>query len=253
MTDKPKYEVLRQFEDDDELMTALQHGSIDDKRHALLNISYGEGDGEEVFELFLNYINHPELRLTVYLCIDNFLETCRSYPLLKILPTIISGLDNEEHFIRVHCQSALENLVSPGKITEEELSFNSFQIQFDKTLLPEYLNSLEDEKIIIGLLYTVHQPHKDEELFEILNQQLVKKIKSVTCIVGEIIDKKLWSVIEQINGLQEISLTSYKNAMEIGLNASRATWVYDRFDEIQELAGQQMKTLRPDIVDQSDV
>ena len=250
MTDQPKYEVLRQFEDDNELMTALQTGSLDDKRHALLNISYGDGNGQVVFDLFLNYINDPELKFTAYLCIDNFLETCRSYPLLKILPTIIAGLDDEEQFIRGHCQSALENLVSPGKVTDEDISFNSFQIQFDDTLVSEYLNSLEDEKIIVGLLYTFYQPHKDNELFELLNQQLTKKSKSVTCIIGQIIDTKLWSIIEQINGLEEISLASYRSAIEIGIRG-KATWVYDRFDEMQELASQQMKTLKPDTGDQN--
>ncbi|MCX6319706.1 MAG: hypothetical protein NTW29_20675 [Bacteroidetes bacterium] len=250
MTDQPKYEFLRQFEDDNELMTALQTGSLDDKRHALLNISYSDGNGEVVFDLFLNYINDPELKFTSYLCIDNFLETCRSYPLMKILPSIIAGLDNEEQFIRGHCQSALENLVRPGKITDEDLSFNSFQIKFDNALVSEYLNSLENEKIIVGLLYIFYQPHKDEELFEILNQQLIKKIKSVTCIIGQIIDTKLWSIIEQISGLEEISLASYKSAIEIGIGG-KATWVYDRFDEMQELASQHMKTLKPDTDDQN--
>ena len=250
MTDKPKYEVLRQFEDDDELMTALRSGSLDDRRHALLNISYGDGSGEVVFDMFLSYINDPELKFTAYLCIDNFLETCRNYPLLKILPTIIAGLGNEEQFIRGHCQSALENLISPGKITDEDLSFNSFQVQFDNTLVSEYLNSLEDEKIIVGLLYTFYQPHKENELFELLNQQLAKKIKSVTCIIGQIIDTKLWSIIEQISELEEISLASYKSAIEIGMGG-KATWVYDRYDEMQELASRQMKTLKPDPDDQN--
>jgi len=39
--------------------------------------------------------------------------------------------------------------------------------------------------------------------------------------------------------------------MEIGLNGSKATWVYDRFDEMQELARQQMKTLKPDTNEQN--
>ena len=141
-------------------------------------------------------------------------------------------------------------MVSPGKITDEDLSFNSFQIRFDNGLVSEYLNSLDNEEIIVGLLYIFYQPHKDEELFEILNQQLTKKIKSVTCIIGQIIDTKLWSIIEQISGLQEISLASYKSAIEIGIGG-KATWVYDRFDEMQELASQQMKTLKPDTDDQN--
>ena len=250
MTDQPKYEVLRQFADDNELIAALQTGNFEDKKHALLNISYGDGNGEIIFDLFLNYVNDPELKFIAYLCIDNFLETCRSYPLMKILPTIIAGLDSEEQFIRGHCQSALENLVSPGKIADEDLSFNSFQIQLDNSLVTEYLNSLDDKKIIIGLLYTFYQPHKDEELFEMLKQQLTKKIKSVSCVIGQIIDTKLWSVIEQISGLEEISLASYKSAIELRLGG-KATWAYDRFDEMQELASQQMKILKPDTDDQN--
>lgn len=250
MTDQPKYEVLRNFADDNELIAALRTGNLEDKKHALLNISYGDGNGEVVFDLFLSYISDPELKFIAYLCIDNFLETCRSYPLAKILPTIIAGLDNEEQFIRGHCQCALENLISPRKITGEDLSFNSFLIQFDNALVSEYLNSLEDEKIIVGLLYVFYLPHKDEELFEILNQQLTKKIKSVTCIIGQIIDTKLWNVIEQISGLEEISLASYKSAVQIGLGG-KATWVYDRFDEIQELARQQMKILKSNLDDQN--
>lgn len=250
MTHEPKYEVLRQFEDDDELMTALKTGTPDIKRHALLNISYGNGEGEVVFDLFLNYVNDPELKFTAYQCIVNFLETCRSYPLLKILPVIIAGMGNEDPFIRMQCEQALENFVSPGKITDEELNFNSFQIRFDDTLVSDHLNSLDEKKIIVGLLYFFHQPHKDEVLFEILNQQLSKKIKAVTCLVGKIIDSKLWSIIEKMNGLEEISLASYRSAVEMGLTG-KATWVYDRFDEIQELGRQQMKTLKPATNDQN--
>jgi hypothetical protein len=245
VTDKPKYEVLRQFTDDNELMTALQTGNFEDKKHALLNISYGDGNGEVVFDLFLSYINEPELEFIAYLCIKNFLETCRSYPLLKILPTIIAGLNNDEQAIRIDCESALGNLVRPGKMTGEDLNFKSFQIQFNNILLPEYLNSFEDEKIIIGLLYVFYQPHNDEELFQLLSQQLIRKIKSVTCIIGQIVDTKLSNVIEKISGLEDISLASYKNSVEIDLTG-QATWVYDRFDEMQELARQQMKTLKPD-------
>ena len=58
-------------------------------------------------------------------------------------------------------------------------------------------------------------------------------------------DTKLWRIIEQINGLEEISITSYQAALAVGLN-SKATWVYDRYDEMQKLAKEQMKRLKPD-------
>ncbi|HWJ26918.1 MAG TPA: hypothetical protein VNS32_10280 [Flavisolibacter sp.] len=245
MSGDPQYEKIKQFADNHELMLALQTGSITDKRHALLNIAYSDSEGEAALDLFLAYLKDPELKNVAYLSIDMFLETCRSYPLLKILPVLIAGIDNEEKFISSHCASALENLVSPGKITDEKLTFSSFRLDFDVKNLQDYLNSSDPQQIIIALLYLYHHPYKDEELFQILSEQLKKNNKAVTCIVGEILDTKLYSIIDQINGLEEISLSSYQNAIALGLK-SKATWAYDRFDEMQELAKEQMNRLKPD-------
>ncbi|RZL06894.1 MAG: hypothetical protein EOO89_23840 [Pedobacter sp.] len=245
MSDNPQYEVLRQFADDSELLQALQTGDYDDKKHALLNVAYSDSEGEAALDLFLTYLKDTELKYVAYLSINMFLETCRSYPLLKVLPVLITGVDNEEQYISSHCASALENLVSPGKITEEKLTFNSFRLDFSDQLLPDYLNSSDPQQIIIALLYLFHHPHEDQELFQILNEQLTKKNKAVTCVIGEIIDTKLWSIVEQINGLEEISLASYQAAIRVGLK-SKATWVHDRFDEIHELAKEQMNKLKPD-------
>ncbi|WP_276500389.1 hypothetical protein [Terrimonas pollutisoli] len=245
MSDKPQYEVLKQFADNSELLQALQTGNYDDKKHALLNIAYSDSEGEAALDLFLTYLKDPELKYVAYLSINMFLETCRSYPLFKILPVLITGIGNEEQYISSRCASSLENLISPGKITDETLTFSSFGLDFNNQLLPDYLNSSDPQQIIIALLYLFHHPHKDQELFQILNDQLTKNNKAVTCIIGEIIDTKLWSIIEQINGLEEISLTSYQSAIAAGLK-SKATWVYDRFDEMQELAKEQMNKLKPD-------
>ena len=112
MSDNPQYEVLRQFADDGELLQALQTGNYDDKKHALLNVAYSDSEGEAALDLFLSYLKDPELKYVAYLSINMFLETCRSYPLLKVLPVLIIGVDNEEQYISSHCASALENLVS---------------------------------------------------------------------------------------------------------------------------------------------
>ena len=169
MSGDPQYEKIKQFADNHELMLALQTGSITDKRHALLNIAYSDSEGEAALDLFLAYLKDPELKNVAYLSIDMFLETCRSYPLLKILPVLIAGIDNEEKFISSHCASALENLVSPGKITDEKLTFSSFRLDFDVKNLQDYLNSSDPQQIIIALLYLYHHPYKDEELFQILS------------------------------------------------------------------------------------
>src|SRR5215204_4227232 len=159
MSDLPKYEVIRQFADSDELMQALQTGNYEDKKHALLNVAYSDSEGEAALDLFLAYISDLELKYVAYLSIDMFLETCRSYPLVKILPTIIAGIDNEEKYISSHCASTLEHLISPGKLTEEKLTFNSFRLDFNENLLQEYLNSLDPQQIIIALLYIFHHSH----------------------------------------------------------------------------------------------
>ena len=245
MRDNPKYEVIRQFTDKDELMHALQNGSFEDKKHALLNIAYSDSEGESAIDLFLAYVDDPELKFIAYLCINMFLETSRSYPLSKLLPIIISGIDHEEKYIRSNCASALEHLISPGKLTEEKLTFNSFRSDFDSSLLQDYLNSSDPQQIIIALLYIFHHPHTDGELFQIVNRQLTKNINAVTCVIGEIIDEKLFRIVEQINGLEEISMISYQTAVKAGMK-SKATWVYDRFDEIHELAKEQMERLKSD-------
>lgn len=245
MSDHPQYEVIKQFADSHELMHALQTGGYDDKKHALLNIAYSDSEGEAALNLFSAYTKDPELKYVAYLSIDMFLETCRSYPLLKILPILIEGINNEEQYISSHCASALEKLVSPGKITDEKLTFSSFRLDFDIKHLQDYLNSPDPQLIIIALLYLYHHPHKDEELFQVLNEQLKKDNNAITCIVGQILDTKLWNIIEQMNGLEEISLASYQKAVAAGLNL-KATWAYDRFDEMQELAKEQMKRLKPD-------
>ena len=244
-SDNPQYKFLRQFADDSELLQALQTGNYDDKKDALLNVAYSDSEGEATLDLFLTYLKDPELKYVAYLSINMFLETCRSYPLLKVLPILITGVDNEEQYISSHCASALENLVSPGKITDEKLTFNSFRLNFNNQLLPDYLNSSGSQQIIIALLYIFHHPHKDQEFFQILNEQLTKKNRAITCIIGKIIDTKLWSVIEKINELEEISLTSYQIATGLGLK-SKATWVHDRFDGIYELAKEQIDKLKPD-------
>jgi len=245
MNDKPKYEVIKQFTDENDLLKAFESGTYEDKKHALLNIAYSDSEGEAALDLFISYSKDPELWHIAYLSINMFLETCRNFPLLKILPVLISGIANEEQYISTNCASALENLISPGKITDEKLSFKSFQLDFDNKLFEDYLNSTDQQQIIIALLYLFYHPHQDQKLYQILNEQLTKKYKAVTCIIGAIIDTKLWKIIEQINELDEISLAVNQTANSIGLK-SKATWVFSRFDEIQELAKDQMNLIKPE-------
>lgn len=245
MTEKLTYEIIREFNGHDDLVNALQNGSYDDKRHALLSISDSDTKGELAIDLFLSYLNDPDLKLTAYSCIDNFLETCRDFPLLKVLPVLIEGVNQDDNFIRSHCESALENLVSPGKITETELNFGSFNIPLQKSEVTDYLESLVADKIIIGLLYTFHHPHDDQEFLQLLTRELEKEMKSVQCVIGQMIDTKLWRIIEKVEELEDISLASYRKAVRLGVGG-KSEWVYDRFDRIQEFAREQMKKLKPD-------
>ncbi len=243
MKEEPRYEEIKTFSNDFELMHTLKTGNFEEKKHALLNLAYGNGNGEVVFDALLSYINDVELKSIAYLCINQFLETCRSYPLSKILSKLIEGLNNEEKHIRIQCESAFGNLIRPGKITTKSLDFSSFQIQIENNIVKKYLNSPDAEKIIIGILYTFHKQHEDTELFTLLNQQLAKKIKSVTCIIGKIIDFKLCGIIDQLEEIEETSIKCYKNAEEFDLKQA-TSGLYDRYDEIQYLANGQMINLR---------
>lgn len=244
MSDQPRYEVLKEFENWEELQAALQGSNHDDRRHALLNVADSDVDGETALRLFLQYINDPNLSFTAYQCIDLFLETCRSFPLALVLPTIINGIDSEEPFIRSHCENALKNLISPGKITDEAISFESFQSSFDPADIHQFLDSNDPEKIILGLLYIYHHPHSDPDIFNVIHQPLAKKIKAVSCLAGCIIDNKLCKLIEDLQELSEISLSTHQNLVSLGL--SRAGWIYDRYDEIQGNAKEQMDNFRQD-------
>jgi hypothetical protein len=174
MTEKLKYEVIKKFKDHDDLVNTFQNGSYDDKRHALITVSGSDTPGELAINLFLSYLDDPELKFTAYSCIDHFLETCRNFPLLKILPVLISGMNHEENFIRTHCESALENLVSPGMLTDTELTFDSFNISLEAGQVTDYLKSSDPDKIIIGLLYIFHHPHNNNDLFELLTREMEK-------------------------------------------------------------------------------
>lgn len=234
--------ILNEFADNSELLHVLEFGTIKEKEHALLNIALGGHDSEAALDLFLSYTSKPEMEAIAYMCIDKFLENYRQYQLEKVLSLLVLGLEHEQESIRHHCQSGLDNLISPAKLKEETLTFDSFQVDFTYDSLSYHLNSNEPEDIIIALLYLFHQPHKDKELFKILDEQLAKNIHSVNCIVGAIIDSKLSAIIELINGVGELSLASYTIARASGLK-SRASWVYNRFDLIRELAREHMKVI----------
>ncbi len=235
-------EFQNKFSENSELLHVLETGTVKEKEHALLNIALGGYNGEEVLELFIFYLTEPEMEAIAYMCIDKFLENYRQYPLVKVLPILIDGLDHEQESIRHHCQSGLDNLVNPGKLKEEVLNFESFQIPFEYDSLQPSLNSDSAQEIIIALLYLYHHPHKNEDLFKILDDQLTKHIPAVNCISGAIIDTKLAHIIERINEIGELSLVSYTLAKNSGLK-SKASWVYDRFDSINELAREHMKVI----------
>lgn len=236
------HEFQNELTENSELLQILKTGSIKEKEHTLLNIALGGYNGEEVLELFSYYITQPEMEAIAYMCIDKFLENYRQYPLEKVLPILINGLEHKRESIRHHCQVGLDNLVSPTKLKEEILNFESFQIPFEYDSLQPYLNSDSAQKIIIALLYLYHHPHKDEELFKVLNDQLMKNIPAVNCVAGAIIDTKLSHIIALINDVGDLSLASYALAKNSGLK-SKASWVYDRFDSMNELAREHMKVI----------
>ncbi|RYU93060.1 hypothetical protein [Emticicia agri] len=242
MNNPNTYDFPEEFAENDELMQILENGTIKEKEHALLNIALGGHNSEDVLDLFLYYTADPELEAIAFMCIDKFLENYRHYPLTKILWLLIDGLTNAQESIRYHCQGGLDNLVSPTKLKEETLSFESFQIDFKYDNLAPYLASDSAEEIIIALLYLFYHPHKDEELFKIVDEQLAKNITAVNCIAGAIIDAKLSDILEMINAVGELSLVSYNHAKASGLK-SKASWVYDRFDSMRELAREHMKVM----------
>lgn len=242
MTNPYDNEFLDEFSENSELLHVLETGTIKEKEHSLLNIALGGHDSEAVLELFLFYTTQPEMEAIAYMCIDKFLENYRQYPLTKILPLLIDGLEHRQETIRHHCQTGLDNLVSPNKLKEEKLSFESFDLPFNIDDLSNYLSSDSAREIIIALLYLYHHPHKDEVLFKILDKQLTKDIPAVNCIVGAIIDSKLSRIIALINEVGELSLASFTGAKTMGLK-SKAAWVYDRFDSIRELAREHMKVI----------
>lgn len=235
-------EFQNNFSENSELLYVLETGSIKEKEHALLNIALGGCNGEEVLTLFIYYLTEPEMESIAYMCIDKFLENYRQYPLLKALPILIDGLQHEQESIRHHCESGLDNLVSPIKLKEEVLNFESFQIPFEYDSLQPYLSSDSAQEIIIALLYLYHHPHKNEDLFKILDDQLAKNIPAVNCVAGAIIDTKLAHIIELINEIGELGVVSYTLAKNSGLE-SKASWVYDRFNSINELVREHMKVI----------
>jgi hypothetical protein len=225
-----------------ELVEVLESGTAKEKEHILLNIAMSGDNTEDVLDLFISYTTDPEMEVVAYVCIARFLENSRHYSLLKVLPLLIDGLAHEQEAIRNHCQSGLDNLVSPAKLKEETLNFESFEIAITYDDFLAYLSSDAAQEIIIALLYAYHQPHKDEELFKMLDDQLRKNIPAVNCVAGAIIDSKLSHIIGLINTIGELSLASYNAAKASGLK-SRAFWVYDRFDSIRELAREHMKVM----------
>lgn len=235
-------EFQKKFSENSELLHVLETGTIKEKEHALLIIALGGYNGEEVLELFTFYLTEPEMEAIAYMCIDKFLENYRQYPLVKVLPILIDGLEHEQEYIRHHCESGLDNLVSPAKLKEEILNFESFQIPFEYSSLQPYLHSDSAQEIIIALLYLYHHPHRNDGLFKVLDDQLAKNIRAVNCIAGAIIDTKIAHIIELINEIGELSLVSYTLAKSSGLK-SKASWVYDRFDSINELAREHMKVI----------
>lgn len=235
-------EFPEEFSTNRELVKILETGTLKEKEHALLNIALGGHDAEAVLDLFLWYTNNSEMEVIAYMCIIKFLENYRQYPLPRVLPLLIDGLSNRKDSIRHYCQNGLDNLINPGKLKEETLSFDSFQIPFEYDTLKYNLNSDSAQNIIIALLYMYHQPHKNEDLFKILDEQLSKNIPAVNCIIGAIIDTKLSTIIQLINDVGELSLASYTIARASGLK-SKASWVYDRFDSIRELAREHMKVI----------
>lgn len=244
MENEPKYEAIRQFVSSDDLLHALEKGSYTDKKHAILNIAHSDSEGEAALDIFLVFIRDLEMRGDAYLAIDMFMETCRSYPLMKILPILIAGVDDEDEFVSSHSVSALQNMVSPVKGAAEELSFDSFRFNFDVTLLSEHLRSSDPQMVIIGLLYIYHHPHNNHELFDIVSEQLKKKNKAITCIVRSILDTKLWRVIKLMNEFEDISNECYNAANALGMDYE-SKWIYDRYDEMEYLAAEQMKKLKP--------
>lgn len=237
-----KQKYPKELADNSEWIEILETGTTKEKEHILLNIAMSGDSTEEVLDLFISYTTDPEMETVAYLCIAKFLENSRHYTLRKVLPLLIDGLAHEQELIRQHCQKGLDNLVSPAKLKEELLNFDAFEDSFGYDDLLAYLSSDSAQEIIIALLYLYHQPHKDEELFKILGDQLAKNIPAVNCVAGAIIDSKLSDIIELINTIGELSLTSYNAARASGLT-SRAFWVYNRYDSIRELAREHMKVM----------
>lgn len=242
MNNPKRRKFPRELAENHELMEVLETGTAKEKEHILLNIALSGDNTEEMLDLFISYTTEPEMEVVAYLCITKFLENSRQYSLLKVLPLLIDGLSHEQEAVRNYCQTGLDNLVSPAKLKEEILSFESFEVTIDYDDFLAYLASDSAQQIIIALLYVYHHPHKDEELFKILDDQLQKNIPAVNCVAGAIIDSKLSHIIGLINTIGELSLASYNAAKASGLK-SKAFWVYDRFDSIRELAREHMKVM----------
>lgn len=242
MSNPTRRKYPKELAENSELIETLETGTAKEKEHILLNIALSGGNTEDVLDLFISYTTEPEMEVVAYLCISKYLENARQYPLLKVLPLLIDGLEHEQESVRNHCQSGLDNLVSPAKLKEEVLNFESFEVVITYEDFLRYLGSDSAQEIIIALLYVYHQPHKDEELFKILGDQLAKNIPAVNCVAGAIIDSKLADIIELINTIGELSLSSYKAARASGLT-SKAFWVYNRYDSIRELAREHMKVM----------
>ena len=226
-----------------ELSRILTEGSVKEKEYALLNMALSGENPEQAILLFLKYTKDNEMELIAHICLNKMLENSTKFSLHQVLPVLRAGLGHPNEVIRIACQNGLDCLVKPVdlKTNNEIPSFVPFFLK--PNLVKTHLESASAEKIITALLYLFYKPHKDPELFDLLDTQLAKNIPAVNCIVGAIIDTKLSNIIKDISALSELSIKSYGFAKENDLK-SKPSWVYRRFDSIRELAREHMHIMK---------
>ncbi len=225
---------------DSGLKLILKSGSVREKEFALLNRALSNENSLGNMNLFLKLIKDPELETIAFVCLGKLLAHAPVVSLPLVLPVLIKGLGSAKEAVRQASQAGLDSLIRPSGQREDGQAVVHLGVQLKPRQVQEYLESDSAEEIITALVYLYYKPHKDADLFEILDSQLDKNIEAVDCVVGAIVDTKLWAIIRKITDLSDLSLKTYARARHKGMK-SKSSWVYRRFDSMRELAREHLK------------
>lgn len=117
------YEVIPEF-DQIQTMKDVYADDFEKQTSALCSLTYYSSDKKLILKTLESFIANPkrEIRSTVFLCLNRYLEMYEEIPIDKFLPFVVSGLEKKDEFAIDCFESLFYNLEVNWSCTTKEIN-----------------------------------------------------------------------------------------------------------------------------------